>query len=77
MGCGPFRAGAQPLDNRVVHRFHRPGDGAVIEYPRGMKQTDDFSDYYQELLERRYDSPDRIVFNGYFSPMTVSMASGR
>ena len=67
MGCGLCRAGAQPLDNRVVHRFHSPGDGAVIEYPRGMKQTDDFSDYYQELLEGRYDCPDRIVFNGYFS----------
>jgi hypothetical protein len=32
-----------------------------------MKQSDDFSDYYQELLEGRYDCPDRIVLNGYFS----------
>lgn len=33
----------------------------------GMKQGDDFSDYYQDLLEGRYDCPDRIVLNGYFS----------
>jgi hypothetical protein len=32
-----------------------------------MKAHDDFSDYYQELLEGRYDCPDRIVLNGYFS----------
>jgi hypothetical protein len=32
-----------------------------------MKQNDDLSDYYQELLEGRYDCPDRIVLNGYFS----------
>jgi hypothetical protein len=32
-----------------------------------MKQSDDFSDYYQDLLEGRYDCPDRIVLNGYFS----------
>jgi hypothetical protein len=32
-----------------------------------MKQTDDFSEYYQDLLEGRYDCPDRIVVNGYFS----------
>ena len=31
-----------------------------------MKQADDFSDYYQDLLEGRYDCPDRIVLNGYF-----------
>ena len=31
-----------------------------------MKANDDFSDYYQELLEGRYDCPDRIVLNGYF-----------
>jgi hypothetical protein len=34
---------------------------------RGMKQDDDFSDYYEDLLEGRYDCPDRIVLNGYFS----------
>lgn len=32
----------------------------------GMRQRDDFSDYYQDLLEGRYDCPDRIVLNGYF-----------
>ena len=32
-----------------------------------MKPNDDLSDYYQELLEGRYDCPDRIVLNGYFS----------
>jgi hypothetical protein len=31
-----------------------------------MKQSDDFSEYYQDLLEGRYDCPDRIVLNGYF-----------
>jgi hypothetical protein len=31
-----------------------------------MRQTDDFSEYYQDLLEGRYDCPDRIVVNGYF-----------
>jgi len=31
-----------------------------------MKQHDDFSDYYEDLLEGRYDCPDRIVLNGYF-----------
>jgi hypothetical protein len=31
-----------------------------------MKHDDDFSDYYRELLEGRYDCPDRIVLNGYF-----------
>jgi hypothetical protein len=31
-----------------------------------MKQNDDLSDYYQELLEGRYDCADRIVLNGYF-----------
>ena len=31
-----------------------------------MKQADDFSDYYQDLLEGRYDCPDRIVLNGYY-----------
>ena len=43
--------------------FRRPG---VLAYDRGMKAHDDFSDYYQELLEGRYDCPDRIVLNGYF-----------
>jgi hypothetical protein len=32
-----------------------------------MEQPDDFSEYYQDLLEGRYDCPDRIVLNGYFS----------
>ena len=32
-----------------------------------MKPNDDLSDYSQELLEGRYDCPDRIVLNGYFS----------
>jgi hypothetical protein len=31
-----------------------------------MKQHDDFSDYYADMLEGRYDCPDRIVLNGYF-----------
>jgi hypothetical protein len=31
-----------------------------------MKLHDDFSDYYQELLEGRYDCPDRIVLTGYY-----------
>jgi hypothetical protein len=31
-----------------------------------MKQNDDLSDYYHELLEGQYDCPDRIVLNGYF-----------
>ena len=31
-----------------------------------MKQTDDFSEYYHDLLGGRYDCPDRIVVNGYF-----------
>jgi len=39
----------------------------AIGYDRGMNQNDDFSDYYEELLEGRYDCPDRIVLNGYFS----------
>jgi len=45
------------------HISRRPG---VLAYDRGMKAHDDFSDYYQELLEGRYDRPDRIVLNGYF-----------
>jgi hypothetical protein len=39
----------------------------AIGYDRGMNQHDDFSDYYEDLLEGRYDCPDRIVLNGYFS----------
>ena len=31
-----------------------------------MKAEDDFSAYYSELLEGRYDCVDRIVLNGYF-----------
>jgi DNA-binding transcriptional ArsR family regulator len=31
-----------------------------------MDQPDDFSAYYQDLLEGRYDCPDRLVLNGYF-----------
>lgn len=31
-----------------------------------MKQTDDFSSYYADLLDGRYDCVDRIVLNGYF-----------
>ncbi|MBL8374769.1 MAG: hypothetical protein JNL91_09365, partial [Candidatus Accumulibacter sp.] len=31
-----------------------------------MKQPDDLSAYYGELLEGRYDCVDRIVLNGYF-----------
>jgi hypothetical protein len=31
-----------------------------------MKEDDDFSCYYQQLLEGRYDCVDRIVLNGYF-----------
>src|SRR5258708_30942555 len=32
-----------------------------------MKENDDFSSYYQNLIEGRYDCVDRIVVNGYFS----------
>lgn len=31
-----------------------------------MKENDDFSTYYREKLEGRYDCIDRIVLNGYF-----------
>jgi len=31
-----------------------------------MKEDDDFSLYYRQLLEGRYDCVDRIVLNGYF-----------
>jgi len=31
-----------------------------------MKQHDEFSDYYEDLLEGRYDCVDRLVVNGYF-----------
>jgi DNA-binding transcriptional ArsR family regulator len=31
-----------------------------------MNQNDDFSDYYRDLLEGRYDCPDRVVLTGYF-----------
>lgn len=31
-----------------------------------MVQNDDFTEYHEELLEGRYDCPDRIVLNGYF-----------
>ena len=31
-----------------------------------MDQPDDFSAYYQDLLEGQYDCPDRLVLNGYF-----------
>ena len=31
-----------------------------------MQHLDDFSTYYDELLEGRYDCIDRIVLNGYF-----------
>jgi len=32
-----------------------------------MEQPDDFSAYYEDLLEGRYDCPDRLVLNGYCS----------
>ncbi len=32
-----------------------------------MKTHDEFSDYYADLLDGRYDCVDRIVLNGYFS----------
>lgn len=32
-----------------------------------MKATDEFSSYYAELLEGRYDCVDRMVLNAYFS----------
>jgi len=32
-----------------------------------MEQSDDFSAHYHDLLEGRYDCPDRLVLNGYFS----------
>jgi hypothetical protein len=31
-----------------------------------MKTHDEFSDYYANLLDGRYDCVDRIVLNGYF-----------
>lgn len=31
-----------------------------------MKATDEFSSYYAELLEGRYDCVDRMVLNAYF-----------
>lgn len=31
-----------------------------------MVESDDFTDYYQDLLDGRYDCVDRIVLNGYF-----------
>ena len=31
-----------------------------------MKQPDEFSEYYADLLEGRYDCVDRIVLTGYF-----------
>jgi hypothetical protein len=37
-----------------------------MKYYRGMKQNDEFSTYYEDLLEGRYDCVDRIVVNGYF-----------
>lgn len=37
-----------------------------MKYYRGMRQHDEFSDYYEDLLEGRYDCVDRIVLNGYF-----------
>lgn len=37
-----------------------------MKYYGGMKQHDEFSDYYEDLLEGRYDCVDRIVVNGYF-----------
>lgn len=43
-----------------------------------MKQNDEFSDYYQDLLEGCYDSVDGIVLNGYFplGRQGVGFASG-
>jgi hypothetical protein len=38
-----------------------------MTYYRGMKENDAFSDYYQDLLEGRYDCVDRLVLNGYFA----------
>ncbi len=32
----------------------------------GMNTHDEFSDYYADLLDGRYDCADRIVLNGYF-----------
>ena len=32
-----------------------------------MKTHDEFSDYYADLLDGRYDCVDRIVLNGYFA----------
>ncbi|TEB06444.1 hypothetical protein [Pelotomaculum propionicicum] len=31
-----------------------------------MKATDEFSEYYNELLDGTYDCVDRIVINGYY-----------
>jgi hypothetical protein len=30
------------------------------------ESLDEYSDYYADLLENRYDCVDRIVLNGYF-----------
>jgi hypothetical protein len=43
-----------------------PPDASVPYYPCGMKQPDEFSEYYADLLEGRYDCVDRIVLTGYF-----------
>ena len=43
-----------------------PPDASVPYYPCGMKQPEEFSEYYADLLEGRYDCVDRIVLTGYF-----------
>jgi len=47
-----------PLSSRVK--------AARLDKIASMKEDDDFSLYYRQLLEGRYDCVDRIVLNGYF-----------
>ena len=39
---------------------------AILDKIASMKQDDDFSCYYRQMLQGRYDCVDRIVLNGYF-----------
>src|SRR5438876_10355708 len=47
-----------PLSSRVK--------AATLDKIASMKEDDDFSCYYRQFLEGRYDCADRIVLNGYF-----------
>jgi hypothetical protein len=56
----PFTA----LDNGFLACAEPATLQAVVS--SGHETERDLSDYYHELLEGRYDCPDRIVLNGYF-----------